>query len=413
MYALFIAKKYMKSKKKDGFISVMSLFSMIGIMLGVATLIVVMSVMTGLRKEVMEKILGFQGHVAVYSPGKLIENSSEKLKKIEKIADVKSAHAIVEFPCLAFVGSSAQGLQGYGMSIDDIKSRPMIGKTIQSGEVSEDNVGIGELFAKKHDIKVGSILTLMSPRGHEGPFGTIPNKMGCKVGFIFKSTHRQYDANAMIFPIDMARKFFIVEKDESTMIEMFAKDPEKISLLKKQIKEIQSSDESFKNLSILDWQEANEGFAASIKVQQNVMFLILSLIILIAAFNIISSLVILVHQKKKDIAVLKTLGANRKSIMSIFFLVGARIGVMGTFYGSALGLLIAFNVDSIRIFLEKLLDSDLIHAEVVWLTHLPSVVVMSDVIWVISMSLGLSLVTTIFPSFRAASVDPIESLRYE
>jgi lipoprotein-releasing system permease protein len=408
-----IARRYFRSRKHDGFISLMSGFSMVGIALGVATLIVVMAVMTGLRDDLMERVLGFRGHLNIIPVHGQVELKDYNVlqQEIMKYSFVRSAVPVLEQHTLITIKERFQGAVVHGMNFSDLKTQSLVGEKVIMGEIPLDshntNVGIGKLMANKYGLTIGDQITFVNPIGVQGPFGPMPRTGTYAIAFIFDVGYRELDANYIFMPVTVAQSFYNYDKSV-TGIEVRVDNPSQASEYAKELRRASNN-----RYHVYDWQQINTGFVASLKIQQTVLFVILSLIVLIAAFNIISSLTMLVQRKTKDIAILRTMGMGRTSLIQVFMIMGSLIGIAGTMIGSGLGLLLALNLDRMRLWIESISGWRLYYEEVYWLTHLPSKVVTSEVITIVIMSLLISFLATLYPAWRAAKLDPVEALRYE
>jgi len=408
-----IAFRYLKSKRKEGFISVIAIFSFVGIMIGVATLIIVMSVMNGFRYELINRILGINSHLSIYSHSKQINNYDEILLKIKKIENVKYVNPIVESQAMISSNNKNSGGIIKGIKLEDLKNKELIFSNIKSGEIktiSEKNsVIIGSGISNNMNLEVGDKLKIISAETNQTIIGSIPRIKTYKVGAIFDSGMYEYDSSTIFMNFEMSQIHFRFNNNVSG-IEIFLKDLKDLNKTKKQIIEL-LDDES--NLYLNDWQQANSGFIDALKVESTVMFLILTLIILVAAFNIISSMIMLVNDKNKNIALLRTLGMTKSSIMRIFLICGSSIGFFGTFLGLAIGVIFSANINNIKLWLESFTDTSLFNPAIYFLSTLPSKIFISDIILIISMALIISFLATIYPAYKASKSNPAEILRYE
>nr|WP_198157375.1 lipoprotein-releasing ABC transporter permease subunit [Candidatus Nucleicultrix amoebiphila] len=407
-----VAFRYLRPKGKEGFISIIAGFSFLGIMLGVATLIVVMSVMNGFRAELMKSILGFNGHIAVgsaISEGML--NYDKATELVRAIPGITSATPLIERQAMLAHDNNAMGINVHGVKLEDLKDRDLIASKIVMGSLdkfTEDNaIVIGLRLAERLNVVPGDIVTLIAPEGNSSPFGTVPRMRTLQVAAIFNVGMTEFDKGMTFIPLTTAQKFFRMPNMASGL-EIFVDDPDKVTLYVQKIFETLGA-----NLRILDWQKANSKFFGAIKVERNVMFLILTLIIIVAAFNIISSLIMLVKDKGRDIAILRTMGATKGMITGIFLLTGSMIGVAGTIMGSALGITFALNIERIRQFFQSLTGTELFNAEIYFLSKMPSKIDWSEVSVVVGMALTITFLATLRPAWRAAKLDPVEALRYE
>lgn len=405
-----VAFRYLRARRKEGFISVIAGFSLAGIGLGVATLIVVMAVMNGFRQELLSRILGINGHLGVYGAGPVLTDFDPLADAIRKLPGVTRVIPTVEGQVMASAGGGAAGAIVRGVRPDDLLAREIITKDLV-GSAQDfrdgDSVLIGHRLAEKLGLGVGDTITLISPKGNATAFGTVPRLRGYRIAGTFKVGMFEYDSSFIFMPLDAAQTYFKLP-DAVTQIEVFTTNPDRVPDLRSEIFRMAGG-----SVRLYDWQQANASFFNAIQVERNVMFLILTLIILVAAFNIISSLIMLVKDKGRDIAILRTMGATRGMILRIFFLAGASVGVVGTVCGTVLGVLFATNIEGIRQFIQSIIGRELFAAEIYFLTQLPARVDPSEVVTVVLMALGLSFAATIYPAWRAAKLDPVEALRYE
>ena len=406
-----LAFRYLRARRQEGFVSVITAFSLAGIALGVATLIIVMAVMNGFRAELSGRIIGLNGHVTLYAPaGQSFPDYATTVDRLRGLADVRMVAPLVEGQVMATANGAAGGALVRGMRREDFQARPLLAGNIQRGSLAdftEDSVIIGQRLAQRQGLSVGNDITLISPQGNATPFGTVPRVKAFRVAAIFEVGMFEYDSSYVYMPLDTAQSFFRTGSGV-TAIEVLVADPQKVGPVVREAYGIVP-----RGGRVLDWQQANASFFNAIQVERNVMFLILTLIILVAAFNIISSMIMLVKDKGREVAVLRTMGATRGAIMRIFFMAGASIGVVGCLAGLGLGVSFALNIETIRQWLQGLTGTELFSAEIYFLSRLPAKLVWSEVIEVVAMALSLSILATIYPSWRAARLDPVEALRYE
>ncbi|MCU0886868.1 MAG: lipoprotein-releasing ABC transporter permease subunit [Rubritepida sp.] len=408
-----IAARYLLSRKSDRFTSVIAVFSFLGIMLGVATLIIVMSVMGGFRQELLGRILGLNGHLGVYAAGQgNLRDFDAIAATIRRLPGVVSATPIVEGQVLlTSEGGGALGGLARGIRPEDLRARPIIADNIRAGSLEdfagEDAIAIGTRLAVRLGVRLGDRVTLVSPQGRATVIGTVPRLRAYTVVAMFEVGMNEYDSSYVFLPFEAAQIYFQTG-DAATQVEVFVADPTRVRAVHREIRGALREP-----VRILDWQDANSSFFAAVQVERNVMFLILTLIIIVAAFNIISSLIMLVKDKGRDIAVLRTMGATQGAVLRIFLLCGALIGVVGTALGCIVGVVFCLNIESIRQFIQALSGTELFSAEVYFLTQLPAVLNWSEVGQVVALALALSLLATIYPSWRAARTDPVEMLRNE
>jgi lipoprotein-releasing system permease protein len=418
-----LALRYLRARRKEGFISVISIFSLLGIMLGVATLIVVMAVLNGFRAELLDKILGFSGHALIYkSDLSPIPNFKDVEARLEKVDGVTRVIALVEGQVMASSNRTSTGALVRGVSEGDIeKLTSLINKDLVTamadpavpdtkpsftGFDKSGGVAIGDGLARRHQLGLGSNITLISPNGPDTVMGNAPRLRDYPVVAIFKVGMSEYDDNVIYMPLADAQEYFVSEEGV-TGIELMVKKPDNIAAM------IPAVRQAAGDLWIQTWQERNQAFFSALAVERNVMFLVLTMIILVAAMNIISGLIMLVKDKGHDIAILRTMGATKGAIQRVFLITGASIGVTGTLLGLALGTLICLNVESIRKAIQWLSGVDPFNAEIYYLATLPADMELGQTLWIAGMSLVLSLLATLYPSWKAAKLDPVEALRYE
>jgi lipoprotein-releasing system permease protein len=406
-----VAMRYLRPRRKEGFVSVIAGFSFLGIALGVATLIIVMSVMNGFREELMSRILGLNGHLTVTSTEGAMTDFDAVVSEVDSIPLVVRATPYIEKQVMATRGDQALGAIVRGMRADDLAAHPVLASTITPGAFDEfhgiDVAIIGTRMAERLGAFVGDTITLISPQGTTTVMGNVPRMKTYRIVGIFEIGMYEYDSSFVYIPLEAAQLYFRLP-DAVNSIEVMVEDADQAFIV---------GAELFGRLNagyrILDWQRTNSSFFNAIEVERNVMFLILTLIIVVAAFNIISGQIMLVKNKGRDIAILRTMGASRGGIMRIFFMSGASIGVVGTLLGFLLGVAFAYNIDTIKGWLEALSGAELFSAEIYFLSKLPAIVDPVEVAWVCGMSLALSFLATIYPAWRAARLDPVEALRYE
>ncbi len=405
-----VAWRYLRSKKAEGFVSVIAGFSFTGIMLGVATLIIVMSVMNGFRAELFGRILGLNGHMNIYSQNGPLFDYAYLKDRVEPLEGIDMIVPMVESQGLISNRGTASGVLVRGVQWKDFVNREILRESVQQGDLADfqgTNVAIGNKLAEKLALRVGDKFTLTSPSCKSTPFGCVPRSRSYSVAVIYDVGMYEYNSGFIFMPLESAQKFFQMD-GAVTALEVFLKDPDDLDRIRKAV-ELTVEGQA----AVFDWRDLNKSFFNALQVERNVMFLILTLIILVAAFNIISSMIMLVKDKGHDIAILRTMGASRGNMMRIFMLTGASIGIIGTLVGAALGITFALNIESIRQFLEGLTGTELFADEIYFLSQLPAVIDWGEVMAVIGMAFGLSVLATVYPAWRAARLDPVEALRYE
>ncbi len=407
-----MAFRYLRARRQEGFISVIAWFSLMGIALGVATLIIVMSVMNGFREELLTRILGLNGHLSVYSlTANELTDYDNVAMSVRGVEGVVSVTPMIEGQVMASSRGNSQGALVRGITADDLKGRKIISDNIVMGSLKdfggEGAIIIGDRLAQKMRVGIGDQLTLISPKGNITAFGSVPRLRTYRIAATFKIGMYEYDSSFIYMPLKSAQVYFKYPKSV-TNLEIMIDDADKVFEVKSKMRDALPP-----RTGIHDWQQSNASFFNAIQVERNVMFLILTLIIVVAAFNIISSMIMLVKDKGRDIAILRTMGARRSSIMRIFFLAGASVGVIGTFAGFVLGLTFCLNIESIRQGIQSLTGTELFSAEIYFLSKLPAKVDSGEVITVVIMALVLTFLATLYPSWRASRMDPAEALRYE
>ena len=406
-----MASRYLRPRRQEGFVSVIAMFSLLGIALGVATLIIVMSVMNGFREELMKRILGLNGHLSLYANSVSLTDYDAVAARVADVPGVVLVAPVVEGQVMATANTVARGALVRGMRPEDLRRRAIIAENIVSGSLAafagDNAVVVGSRLAERMGLAVGDDITLISPQGNVTVFGTVPTVRNYEVVATFNIGMFEYDSSFVFMPLQAAQTYFRMP-GAVTNLEITVDDVERAGAMAREV----SAAAGGMN-RVQDWQRSNASFFNAIQVERNVMFLILTLIIVVAAFNIISSLIMLVKDKGRAIAILRTMGATRGSIMRIFFLSGASIGVVGTIAGIVLGLTFSLNIETIRQALQRLTGTDLFAAEIYFLAHLPAKVDALEVALVTLMALSLSFLATIYPSWRAARIEPAEALRYE
>ncbi len=406
-----LAFRYLRARKAEGFVSVIAAFSFTGIMLGVATLIIVMSVMNGFRAELFDRILGLNGHLNVYARGAPLYDYQRVADDLRNVPGIAQISPQVEGQGLLTGNGIATGVVVRGITQENLRVKPVLSTGLIEGDTNafvDNGVAVGVKLAERLNARVGDYITILSPRGKSTPFGTMPRSQSFRVALIFDVGMFEYNNNFVFMPLATAQSFFQFGPETVSGLEIIATDIANLAMVKDAV-----AARIGPNNVVYDWRDANSSFVNALEVERNVMFLILTMIILVAAFNIISSMIMLVKDKSRDIAILRTMGATRRSMLKIFILTGASIGFLGTAFGAILGISFAVNIEGIRQALQRLSGTELFSAEVYFLTKLPAVIDWSEVVTVISMALVISILATLYPAWRAARLNPVEALRYE
>ena len=403
-----VAFRYLKPKKKEGFLKLISIFSFTGIALGVAILIIVMSVMNGFRTELINKILGFNPHIIIKPYNNKI--SQEDFNSLNSLDDNISRKTFTfSGQAILINKQNTMGILVRSYLEDDIDKIKLIKKGIVDGSLKSFNkntISIGKELAISLNLIVGDEITLMSTSNLQTPFGNIPLQEKFKVSSVFNTGLAEFDQNVIFIPFENANSLFELT-DEDIDLEVFLKNPGQVEFVKKKIQEI------FNNHYVYSWADLNKSFFGALKVERNVMFIILTLIIIVAAFNIISGLTILVKNKTREIAILRTIGVSKNSIAKIFFLTGFTIGLFATITGVLLGVLFSYYIEEIRILITSMFNIKLFPEEIYFLSKMPSEINLNYIVIISFFSLLITFLATIFPSLSAAKLDPVKALKYE
>jgi len=409
-----VAGRYLRARKGERFVSIIAIFSLVGIALGVATLIIVMSVMNGFRQELLSKILGLNGDLGIYSTRGGLTEYDDLTRRVLGVKGVLTATPVVERPAGLKPeqgGNFSAGLVR-GLTLADLRALKVVSTNILSGSLDDfkgdDAIVIGTGLASRAGIRVGNRIQVYAPEMTSTPFGSVPRGRAYTVVAIFQVGFSEADNGFIFMPMPAAQVLFRMP-NMATQIEVTTDDPDHAIMIGRDIRNALGDTP----VRVVDWTQNNNAFFAAVEVERNVMFLILTLIILVAAFNIVSSLIMMVKDKTRDIAVLRTIGASSGAVLRIFLMCGAFVGIAGTLLGTVLGVVFCLNIERIRHVIESLSGTNLFNPEVYFLSRLPAVLQWSEVGQVVGMAIAISLLATIYPSWRAAKTDPVEALRNE
>lgn len=411
-YERMIFKRYMLPQRGEGFIFVAAAFSFTAVMLGVAALIVVMSVMNGVRSDLFDKIVGLNGHAVVQGFGGRLDDWQGVLKEARATPGVTSATPLIEQPLLATSSGRVEGVLVRGMTVADIRSNAVLGGKVLQGRLdtltpASGNVAIGSELARNLGAMVGSNITIINPQGRSTPFGTVPREIGYRVSAVFEIGVYDFDKAYVVMPMEDAQ-LLLLTGDQIGMIEVKTEDPDRVDQILQPLKEKLAA-----QAVISDWRSMNASLFEALSIERVAMFVILSLIILVASFNIISSLIMLVRAKTRDMAILRTMGAPRDAVMRIFMAIGLSIGIAGTIAGMIAGFGLLYFRQGVLRGVELLTGQPLWDPSIRFLTELPSKPDPVEVVGIAVMVIVFSFLATLYPAYKAANTDPVQVLRYE
>jgi lipoprotein-releasing system permease protein len=406
-----LSLRYLRARRKEGFISVIAGISFLGIMLGVATLIIVMAVMNGFRKELLDKILGMNGHLLVQPLESPLTDWQQVAARLSGVQGVRLAAPMVDGQALISSPFHSTGVGVRGMRAADLDKQASISANLKQGTLEGFDEGqgiiIGERLARALSVRAGDNATLVAPRGAVTPMGTTPRIKTYRIAGVYEIGMSEYDSNFVFMPLAESQAYFNRSGDV-TAIEVYIDKPDRYREFHKLL-----TTAAGRPIFITDWTQRNATFFNALQVERNVMALILSLIVLVAVLNIVSGLFMLVKDKSRDIAILRTMGATQGAIMRVFLITGASIGVVGTTLGFIVGVLVCSNIESLRQFVAWLTGREVFDPTLYFLSRLPAELDPGETTAVIVIALGMSLAATLYPSWRAARLDPVEALRYE
>jgi lipoprotein-releasing system permease protein len=406
-----LSMRYLRSRRREGFISFIAAISFFSLMIGVAALIIVMAVMNGFRKELLDKILGLNGHMVIQPIDAALTDWDQVTTRVSQVPGVLLAEPVVQGQALASSPFNASGVLVRGVRVADLAKLGSIANNIRQGSLDgfdrSQGVVIGTRLANQLSLQVGDNLSLISPRGAVTPMGMTPRIKPYRVAAIFEIGMSEYDSSIVFMPLPEAQAYFNRAGDV-TAIEVFVDNPDRIDSYKKPI-----ADAAQRPVYLIDWRRQNATFFGALQVERNVMFIILNLIVLVAALSILSALTMLVKDKTRNIAILRTMGASQGSVMRIFLMTGTAIGVIGTMTGFVVGTVFCANIEKLRQFLSWLTSTELFDPNLYFLSRLPAEIDLGETTAVVVLALTLSFLATLYPSWRAARLDPVEALRSE
>ena len=408
-----LALRYLRARRKEGFISVIAGFSFIGIMLGVATLIIVMAVMNGFRIQLFEKIMGLNGHVVAYKEAALgpFSDYEELAKKLAAVPGVRLAIPLIEGQVMVSSPQQALGGMVRGVTESGIKALPLVAANVIAGTLdgfdAQEGIAMGSRLATSLGLALGDYVALVTPRGTSTPFGTAPRTKHYRITAIFELGMSEYDRTILFMPLEEAKRYFS-KGPQVDVLEILVHDPERVDTSIAAMREAAGPGYVFAS-----WRQRNQTFFTVLEVERTVMFIILSLIVLVAALNIISGLMMLVKDKGRDIAILRTMGATKGAVMRVFLITGASIGVVGTIAGFIIGVVFCWNIESIRVFVQWITGTTIMDPTIYYLARLPAHIDPGETLFIVVWAFALSVLATLYPSWRASRLDPVEALRYE
>ena len=411
-YERMIARRYLLPGKGEGFIFLVAGISLVAVMLGVAALIIVMSVMNGFRAELFEKVVGLNGHAVIQGYGNRLDDWRPILEEARRTPGVTDASALIEQPLMATNEGRVEAILLRGVPREDILANPTMNRNVIAGRLASlrpgsDNVAIGSRLAELLGLNVGSSITIISPQGRTTPFGTVPRIVDYRVGAIFEIGLYDFDKAFVVMPLEEAQSFLMMG-DAVGMVEVETSDADRVEEILAPL-----ADRIGSRAIINDWRSMNSALFEALQVERVAMFIVLSIIVLVAVFNILSSLIMLVRAKTRDIAILRTMGATRSGLMKVFMTVGVTIGMLGIVAGMILGAVFLFYRQPVVTFIQWITGQNLWDPSVRFLTELPAKTDPFEVTAIVLMALGLSFLATLYPAWKAASTDPVQVLRYE